>query len=172
VKKVDLAYCAGLIDGEGCIRIKKMKAYRCQGRTTPGYHATIAVRMVELSGIETLCQTIGGWHYSAKASLKRGRPLHCWQMSDAKAEAALRALLPFLRVKQRQAEIVITLRDLQQNGKKHRTKVTGHRNFPNKYGTPRQVPNLAFTDEYVAECERLFQACKRLNRVGLAALEE
>lgn len=172
MKETDIAYCAGLVDGEGCVRIKKSKAYKCQGRATPGYHASLQAKMVDRGAIEFLANTLGGWHYTQRSALKSGRPLFTWQLTDLKAETTLRTLLPFLRVKKEQALLVLALRDLQRDNKKHRTKVIGYRNFPNKYGTPRQVPSLAFTDEYVAECERLFLACKRLNRVGLAALEE
>ena len=172
MSNTDIAYCAGLIDGEGCIRIKKSKAYRCQGRATPGYNASVQVKMVNQDAIEFLCKTFGGWHYTQQSALKSGRPFFTWQLSDLKAETTLRTLLPFLRVKRQQAEIVLALRNLQKEGSKHRTKIVGFRNFPNAYGTPRQVPNLAFSDEYVAKCEQLFLACKKLNRVGIAALND
>jgi hypothetical protein len=172
VLETDIAYCAGIIDGEGCIRIKKSKAYRCQGRATPGYQASIQAKMTHRGAIEFLCGVLGGWHYLQKSALKSGRPLFTWQASDLKAETALRTLLPFLRVKREQAGLVLALREWQRDGAKHRTKVVGHRDFPNSHGTVRRVPNLAFSDEYVAECERLFLACKRLNRVGVAALAD
>lgn len=166
----DIAYVAGLMDGEGCIRIKKAKAYKCQGRVTPGYHASVQIKMVDQDAIEFACSVLGGWHYLEKSALKSGRPLFTWQVSDQKAEDALRIVLPYLRVKRKQAAKVIELRELQRDGTKHRTKVVGYRNFPNKYGTPRQVPNLSFSDEYVTQCEALFQQIKIMNRVGVAAL--
>lgn len=167
---VDIAYCAGIVDGEGCIRIKKSKAYGCTGRRTPGYHASIVVRMVEVEAIDILTKTIGGWWYSSKSSLKSGRPFHCWQLSDKKAEAALRMLLPYLRVKKRQAEIVLQLRDLQKTGRQHRTKITGYQQVNGYYGGPRTWAIKCFSDEYVAKCDDLFLACKRLNRVGKEAV--
>lgn len=169
---LDIAYCAGLIDGEGCIRIKKSKAYECQERKTPGYHAMIQVRMVSRSAIEFLATTLGGWHFVSRSYLESGRPFFNWQMSDKKAEAALRLVLPFLRVKDEQAKLVIALRELQSEGVKHRTKIVGYRDFPNQHGTVRRIANKSFSDEYVARCEELFLACKKLNRVGLAALED
>lgn len=171
MKETDIAYCAGLFDGESCIRIKKSKAYRCQGRATPGYHACVMIHMVEESAIKFVAELLGGWYYLEKAIAAQGRPLYKWSASNLKAEVILRKLLPFLRVKRQQAELVLQLRDLQKDGKRHRTKIVGYRDFPNQHGTVRRVPNLAFSDEYVAECERLYLACKRLNRVGLAALE-
>jgi hypothetical protein len=35
-----------------------------------------------------------------------------------------------------------------------------------EYGTARRVPNRAFSDEYVARCDRLWMDCRKLN--GLA----
>ena len=168
---LELAYIAGLFDGESCIRIKKAKAYPCQGRATPGYHACIMIHMVEEAAIRFVAETLGGWYYKEKASAAQGRPLFKWSTSDRKAEAILRLLLPFLRVKKPQAEVVIALRELQSQGPKHRTKITGYRDFPNQYGAVRRIACRCFSDEYVAECERLYQASKKLNRVGLAALE-
>lgn len=165
---VKIAYCAGLIDGEGCIRIKRTKAYKCQDRKTPGYHAVIQVRMVEEGAIKFLSETLGGWYFKERPSERR--PLYCWQVSDAGAEKIIRTVEPLLIVKRQQARLVIGLRELQSTGKQHRTKIVGYRNFPNKYGTARQVPNLSFSDEYVAQCESLYQQCKALNRVGLAAM--
>ena len=161
--ETDLAYLAGIVDGEGYVGIKKDRGYKCQGRTTPGYHARIQIRMVDEPAIAFLSETLGGWYYKEKPHNRGGRLLYCYQASDQKAEDALRQLLPYLRVKRQNAETVLALRDLQAQGKQHRTKITGYRNFPNKYGTERQVPNLSFSDEYVARCDALYEACKALN---------
>lgn len=165
-QKQSLAYVAGLMDGEAYFGIKKTKAYRCQGRVSCGYHARIQIRMVDEQAIRFVAETLGGWYYPEKPHSAQGRPLFCYQASDASAEAILRALLPFLMVKRSQAETVLEFREWQANSRAHRTKITGYRNFPNSHGTPRQVPNLGLSDEYVAECERLYLACKELNRTG------
>ncbi len=166
MKKTDLAYVAGIVDGEGYIGIKKTRAYECQGRKTPGYHARIQIRMVSEEAIRFVSETLGGWYYAEKPHCAQGRPLFTFQASDESAAGILRALLPFLRVKRENAETVLALRSLQADSVKHRTKVTGYRNFPNKAGTPRKVRNLALSDEYVAECDRLYLRCKELNAVG------
>lgn len=159
----DLAYIAGIVDGEGYVGIKKSHAYKCQGRVTPGYHARIQVRMVDEQAIAFLAETLGGWYYKEKPHSSRGRLLYCYQASDLSAENVLHSLLPYLRVKRENAETVLALRALQANATAHRTKVVGYRNFPNKYGTPRTVPNLALSDEYVVQCEAMYQKCKELN---------
>ena len=163
----DLAYIAGLLDGEAYIGIKRDKVYACQSRQTPGYHARIAVRMVDEPAIKFLAETLGGWYYKEKPHAARGRPLFCYQATDARADHILRSVLPYLRVKRASAETVLELRNLQANGRQYRTKITGYRNFPNKYGTPRMVANTAFSDEYVAMCESLWRRCKALNHAGI-----
>ena len=167
MKQTDLAYIAGIIDGEGYVGIKKSKAYACQGRQTPGYTARIQVRMVDEPAIKFLAETLGGWYYKEKPHSAKGRPLYCYQASDKVAEAILRTLLPFLRVKRVQAETVIALRDLKKESAKHRTKVTGTRRFPNRVGTVRTVKSMCFSDEFVAQLESLWLRCKQLNKTGV-----
>lgn len=169
MNETDLAYIAGLFDGEACIRVKKTQAYKCQDRKTPGYHASIHVHMVDEEAIKFVAETLGGWYYREKPHSAQGRPLYRYGVSDAAAERILRLLLPYLRVKRAAAENVLRLRELQADSRKHRTKITGYRNFPNKYGTPRQVANRSFSDEYVAMCEALYQRSAELNRVGIQA---
>jgi len=161
----DLAYLAGLIDGEGCLRVKRSQPYRhLTGRINPAYSCTMHVRMVDEPAIAFLRDTLGGWGWREKtAHCASGRPLYCWQATDADAERIIRALLPYFRVKRAQAENLLALRALQSERQKHRTKVTGYRNFPNSYGTPRRVANKGYSDEYIAACDTLFERSKALN---------
>ena len=163
MKPEEVAYIAGLIDGEGYIGIKKSKAYACQGRVTPGYSARICVKMVDEAAIRFLAETLGGWYYKEKRAAVAGRRiLYSYQATEARAESILRAVLPFLRVKRRNAETVLALRELQRDGRKHRTKPSALAPFPNLY-KPRMVRRFCFSDEYVAACESLYESAKRLN---------
>jgi hypothetical protein len=165
MNEIDLAYIAGLVDGEAYIGIKKA-AVRPDSQN-PGYHARIQNRMVDEEAIQFISETLGGSYYKEKPSVAKGRPLFCYQSSDKSTEDILLALLPYLRVKKRQAETVMELRKLQADSTKHRTKVTGYRKFPNNHGTVRMVPNKSYSDEYVQMCETLWLRCKELNRVGV-----
>jgi hypothetical protein len=167
VKETDVAYIAGIIDSEGCIRIKRDRGYACQDRKTPGYHAALQIRMVDEGAIRFIAETLGGWYFKEKPSAAKGRPLYCWTVSDKNAEHILRTVLPYLRVKRLAAETALALRDLQAECGKHRTKIIGYRNFPNSHGTPRQVANKCFSDEYVQMCEDLYLRCREHNRVGV-----
>jgi hypothetical protein len=168
MKRTDIAYIAGLVDGEGCIRIKKTKAYKCQGKVTPSYHAVIQIRMVDEQAIKFIAETLGGWYYREKPSCNNGRPLYCYQASDKKVENILRVLLPYLRVKELAARKVLELRELQNTPRKEkRTKIVGYKNFPNSYGTQRMVKVTALSDEYIAKCDTLYEQCKSINAVGV-----
>lgn len=164
--KIDLAYIAGLIDGEAYIGIKKTQAYKCQGRQTCGYHARIQIRMVNEAAIRFISETLGGWYFAEKLAKENRRRLYCFQASDQKAENILVALLPYLKVKLESAATVIAYRELQASGGKHRTRITGYRDFPNTHGTIRRVANKSFSIEYIARCEEFYARCKALNRVG------
>lgn len=165
----DIAYLAGLIDGEGCIRVKRSKPYRhLTGRQNASYHCSIHVRMVDEPAIAFLRDTLGGWYWLEKRRERSDaqRPLYCWQATDKDAEHILRALLPFLRVKRGAAENALALRDLQASRRQHRTKILGYRDFPNAYGTVRRVANKGYSDDYIAACDALYANSRQLNRVG------
>jgi hypothetical protein len=169
---IDLAYCAGLVDGEGYIGVKKTQPYKCQDRATPGYHARIGIKMVTEESIRFFAETVGGWYYTEKPSLPNGRPYFVYQATNKKAAEILESLLPYLKVKQEQAQTVLSLRALQADRFKHKTKIIGQRRFPNKYGVERMVDTKCLSDEYVALCDEFWLRCKYLNRVGAAALED
>lgn len=167
--ETDIAYCAGLMDGEAYIGVKRTAPYASQGKVTPGFHARIQIRMVDEAAIRFIAETFGGWYYPEKAHSHKGRPLFCYQAADASAERILRTVLPYLRVKRASADTVLALRDLQATSRQHRTKVVGERNFPNQYGAMRTVQNRSLSDEYIGRCVSLYERCKELNHVGIDA---
>lgn len=166
-----LAYCAGIIDGEGYIEIKRDEPRR--DRKTPSFHARVTVRMVQREAVDFLASTLGGNVRPHAASRENGRPLVSWNVTDAHAERVLRAVLPYLRVKRANAEVVLALRALQAEGRRrHLTKVIGHREFVNAYGTVRLVETRVYSDDFIEACSNLWRRVKQLNARGLESLEE
>lgn len=167
MEKTTLAYIAGLMDGEAYIGIKKTKPHKRFGRFHPGYHACIQIRMVDEAAIKFVTETFGGTYYREKANAKKGRPLYCFRATDARAVEIIKAILPYLRVKKPSAENVLALREHQANSKRHRTKIIGYRDMPHWVGKIVRVPNLAFSDEYIAVAEAFYTRGKEINRVGI-----
>ena len=105
MKKTDLAYTAGIIDGEGCILISK--ARRQKSRSGYVYGLTVSVNSTD----EWLCQwlkfSFGGSitlkkHYRENESL-----LWIWAVRSNQAVAFLKLVLPYLYLKKPQAELAI-----------------------------------------------------------------
>jgi hypothetical protein len=167
--ETDVAYCAGLIDGEGCIRVRRTKPYRhLTGRVNPAYGVAIQVRMVDEGAIRFLSETLGGWYWrEKKPHSTKGRPLYCWQATDAIAETIIKIIRRYLRVKNAQADNALTLRALQANRRLHRTKPTGTRLLKHWTGKMVTVRSMAYSDEYIALCEAAYQRSAELNRVGV-----
>lgn len=107
MKRTTLAYLAGLVDGEGYIGIKRTHRKDC---VSPIFHERIQVRMVHEGSIQLLKETLGGNYYCEQARSHLGRPLFCWQASDALACDILSKLLPFLVIKRDSAKTVLELR--------------------------------------------------------------
>ena len=163
-----IAYLAGIADGEAYIGIKKSKAYRCQGRRTPGYHARIQIRMVDDTAIKLFAAFFDGWMYAEKPSANNGRPLWCLQLSDRKAETALRTLFPYLRVKKAAARAALTLRRLpaEECRSTRRNRLARASSGTTEPARTSQSRTFALSDEYVGWCESLYLRCKAANRVG------
>lgn len=100
-----LAYLAGVIDSDGCINIQKRKA----GKWAANYQPRVMVKQVTPHAPELLHRTFGGSLWVHAPSAARGRPLHTWNIHSAAAGEALRALLPYLRIKPEQAKNAIAL---------------------------------------------------------------
>lgn len=153
-----LAYCAGVIDSDGTIGIKRNTyAMRVVGDSRqPTYCARVCVRQVSTEALDVLSTTFGGNVRPAKTYAKCGKPMWGWEIKDAVAERALTALLPFLRIKRQQAENCLVLRAVIDKSKIARVLPgRGH------------VGGASRPSELSMEMERLFAHAHTLNRVGM-----
>lgn len=154
-----LAYCAGVVDSDGTIGIKRLTySMRVVGDSRqPTFAARICVRQVTREAVDLLAATFGGTVRISKPSTPNGRPLFEWSVKDAIAGRALLALMPLLRIKKAQAENCLALRDLVEKSKIARmAKGRGH------------VGSASRTPEMSAAMEALCQRAHDLNRVGAA----
>ena len=138
------AYCAGLIDGEGCISMGTVKTK---------YTIFIAVVMTEEKAVRFLKK-----HYEGSL-MKRQRkhyhkPIWAWRVYARKAETCLRSIYPYLLVKKEQASVCLQMRDhLQEAGSLTRGPI-GNRNV-NK------------DEEILAFRKKLKSRITELNRKGV-----
>src|SRR5262245_59786166 len=115
--KIELAYCAGVMDSDGSFSISiDTWRQRKLGRT-PAYQELAAIGQCDLQAIELLHELFGG---SIRREQSRGvyrRPVNYWQVGNLKAVNAARLMLPYLRIKRRQAELLLALREIKDRGR-------------------------------------------------------
>lgn len=81
MRKIDLAYCAGVVDSDGTIGIKKstysMRVIKDSTQAT--YSERVCVKQVEGSAVDMLYSMFGGYRFTEKSSTQKGKPLKGWQ---------------------------------------------------------------------------------------------
>ncbi len=106
VTQTDVAYLAGLIDGEGSIYIYRRKAPK--GKF--GYILNLAIGMCDSEVIHWIQDTFGG-HVQDNIRTA-GRNQFRWTVSSEAVAKILRMVSPFLRVKKRQAALAFKFREI------------------------------------------------------------
>ena len=152
-----LAYCAGLIDADGTIGIKR-NTYAVRVRKDsqqPSYSERIHIRQVTREGLDLLSESFGGTVGREDPHSLRGQSLYRWGQTDLKATATLRQLIPFLRIKKEQAKNCLALRKLKEKSKKARiAKGRGH------VGAASRPESISIS------MEQCYLNAKVLNKVG------
>ena len=101
MKKLDLAYMAGLFDGEGSISIGKHLKI---GRWNPTYSLKVTMAMANPYIPHLFQMAIGG---VVKGYERKGKrlPTWYWYLESKKAIPFLEAIMPYLRLKQDEARL-------------------------------------------------------------------
>lgn len=98
-----LAWAAGFVDGEGCIRTIDC-THKGRFTTQRWYSITIDVSQVKREPLDKFVELFGG-----KVLCHRDEygPAHVWRAYGSRALNTLEKILPYLVVKKRQAELCI-----------------------------------------------------------------
>lgn len=125
-----LAYLAGIIDGEGCFYIGNVK----QGEYGNGlqWHTMLKITNCEESLIIWLENTFGGAkdsRYRWTSKKKFTRPVYNWQATGEMLDHILPNVLPYLIIKKRHCEVMIQYRTTCKN--------IGGRRLPDEINTQR-----------------------------------
>lgn len=150
-QQTELAYYAGIVDGEGSISVSKSKEGWHKYRQTPMHYGKLAVGMTHEPTIRGLHQLFGGY---VRREVRAPRFRDMWRWVCAGKEITTKALLmlyPFLRVKKRQAAAVL---DLNLN-----------------WTTP-VVRSKGVDPMELQRREELYTIVRKLNAVGVAATTE
>jgi hypothetical protein len=132
-KRRDVVWAAGLLDGEGCLSIKRIQRPR-EGRLAIYYQPWVACGMAfspqNERAIRILLELFGGNSSQYRQTGNRKDTIS-WEIVSRQAYEACRKLIPYLVIKREQAEIIVsfydeceikkgnkvTLEDLKKRGK-------------------------------------------------------
>lgn len=111
-----IAYLAGLIDGEGCLYIGNVK----QGKYGTGYqwHSMLKIASCDEALIIWLENTFGGSkdsRYRWTSKQKFTRPVYNWQATGPMLDYLLPLVKPYLIIKKNQCDVMLRYRLTSKN---------------------------------------------------------
>lgn len=111
MKKQEIAWAAGIIDGESCIRI-------CHTLAKPGgkpyYSLRIAVEMTHAGTVRRLASLFGAG--SILLRVRGGnKPTYTWTVNGVAAEQVIRLIFPYVVTKKGEAMMALAFCELPKN---------------------------------------------------------
>lgn len=105
----DLAWMAGFVDGEGCLTISRQIR---KDRPSPSYRASITITNTKKSALDIFETYYGGNVYDVMENRTDKRKVkwanaYCWYCTVGRAKEFLEDILPYLRIKNDQARIIL-----------------------------------------------------------------
>lgn len=130
-----IAYLAGIIDGEGCIRVVEEKAKYSRGSVNPRFRMLLQITNTNLGLLEWLKINWGGYivikeKYQAKDGITRKKCFHA-RWYDKKAGNILRQCMPYFIAKKKEALVCLELDDMKK-GSVHKKGTMGSIPFSQK----------------------------------------
>lgn len=110
---LQVAYWAGLFDGEGCINIYRTKANSKSKTSRPSYTLQVSIDNTNEEVLKEIYETYGGTFYTRKR--KNRTRIYCVKLCSNKAIPFLTDILPYLRIKKSEAIIAL---EFQEKGKR------------------------------------------------------
>lgn len=160
-----LAYLAGVMDSDGCFSL-----YNYPRRTRGQYsiEVFVGIKQTQPEAIQLLAYTFGGTVYLHKPNAKRGKPLYYWKRGSRHAAFVAATLLPYLRIKPRQAEILIEMQaEITSNWGQYQAQVWA--DYP---AGRRLVYRASISPESLARRMTLLQELRGLNHLGREVASE
>lgn len=160
MNKLTAAYLAGLIDGEGYIGLENHR-----GVGGAKYKPVLKIAMTHKPIILWLQQSFGG---SFVTRVRNGHPLypnhrdlHYWGIGGKNIEPVIRKVIPYLKVKRRQAEIVLERVKLYEKQGDVSVRSIHHSGW-----------NFKYKPEFVKRMEDLYAEIRLLNKRGTGSVRD
>ncbi len=119
IKSVDLAYAAGIMDGDGCITIAKQLAPR--DKRGYGYSLIVNLRNTDPKAANWLLEHFGGSVCHIPSKNPKWKRLYGWQVTSKKALSFLTQIKSHLILKKDRASIAVEFQSRRRIRKKGKT---------------------------------------------------
>jgi len=165
MKRTDLAYYAGLFDGEGCVQLRPHKR---SGKTWALY---VSIASTNEWIIQQLKFSFGGSLSKKKWKNPNWKPAFIWGVSSKDALTFLEAVYPYLKLKKPQAEIAIRFQKHKIIGAEIAIRFQKHKIIGAEIAIRFQkhkIIGCAHKPEYFDIERELREAVTRLNQRGMA----
>lgn len=127
MKEVEKAYLAGLIDGEGTVSIVRL---RNRGPESAHYVASVEISNTDTRMIDWIMVRLGGSVVVNRRKVVQGwKPVYRLGLRNKLAERIIREVLPYLVLKECQAQLVIELRERTRKDGDRRRLTAGERGY-------------------------------------------
>ena len=159
MKKLDLAYLAGVMDSDGYFGIvKSWPKYR--SGISPCYYEKCALKPTQPEAVELIYKQFGGHYRIDQPSMINAKPLHSLQLSNIKANIFIKSIYPYLKIKKVRAKVLLDLREKIEN------KETRKQRCPqkNRWGKTAVYTKDVLTQKEIVTREKFFQRIKSLNK--------
>jgi hypothetical protein len=111
------AYLAGILDGEGSICISKTTPKGLA--KSPWFAGSISVGMTSKQVVKTFKDKFGGSFSTSKPNGLGDKRIYRWMVISQNARLVAKTLLPFLKIKKRQASLLIKFINFMDKNGRH-----------------------------------------------------
>lgn len=158
------AYCAGVIDGEGYLGAIRRLPTKANKMSSPKYSVRFSVMMADRDPVVAIASLIGveDMVYVRRRKAKEHHAkMYVLDLESHRAIALVRLVLPYLKGKKEQAELLCKFYDFRAQSRKHRTKRGAVFQFAAGRYKGRDYTVRQLSESYLDECDRYYVALRR-----------
>lgn len=162
MKNTELAYIAGVLDSDGYFTLRRITyAMRVlKNAKNPCYAERVGLKQVSQEATDLIHKNYRGYYRIEKPTAKNGKPLHSLQLTHLKAHKLIKDVYPYLRIKKKQAKILLRLRAHISKGKQGKSEWGTQKS---RWGMMMKTRKARVSKKQIAYREKLIEDICALN---------
>jgi hypothetical protein len=163
MRKIELAYLAGVMDSDGYFTIhhNTRNIRIIKDSKNPTHSEKCGIKQTQPQAIKLIHKNFGGYYRIEKSTAEKGKPLHSLSLTNQKAYKFIKAIYPFLRIKKAQVKILFRLRKSLNEGRKRQI-IVYHKN---RWGVIKPFKMYVLSKKQIDFRNSLIREIKSLNDI-------